>query len=458
LTNKQNNFTRLKLSQENINNLNSLGFKTMTPIQEQSLPLILDGVDIIAKAKTGSGKTISFGLGVLNNLNVKDFRIQALILLPTRELAAQVAKTLKNLARFQHNIKILTLAGGVPYKPQVHSLSHQAHIIVGTPGRVLKHLEQNNFSPKDINTLVLDEADRMLDMGFNEDINLIINYLPQNRQTMLFSATYPNSIEQLSKSILKDPVTIEVEAVHSSTTIKQQFYETLPEQKDSLILKVIDDDIKSVIIFCNTKIKCDQLADTLESYDLEPLLLHSDMEQKYRDETLILFANKSYPILIATDVASRGLDIDDVDLVINYDLPTNLEVFTHRIGRTARGNKNGLAISFVDNLELFEELQDFLDTTFMLQSSTTIQDNQNAILKYDYSTLYINGGKTHKLRAGDILGALTAGIGLDKNEIGKIDILPTCSYVAIKNNVYQKAFDGLNKNKMKNRYFKAYKR
>ena len=270
MTNKQNDFNILKLPQENINNLNSLGFKTMTPIQEQSLPLILDGVDIIAKAKTGSGKTISFGLGVLNNLNVKDFKIQALILLPTRELAAQVAKTLKNLARFQHNIKILTLTGGVPYKPQVHSLSHQAHIIVGTPGRVLKHLEENNFNPNDINTLVLDEADRMLDMGFNEDINLIINYLPQNRQTMLFSATYPNGIEQLSKSILKDPVTIEVEAVHSSTTIKQQFYETLLEQKDSLILKVIDDDIKSVIIFCNTKIKCDQLADTLESYDVEP--------------------------------------------------------------------------------------------------------------------------------------------------------------------------------------------
>ena len=223
-------------------------------------------------------------------------------------------------------------------------------------------------------------------------------------------------------------------------------------------MKTFEKEHKSVIVFCNTRVACNELADSLESCDIETLVLHSDMEQKDRDETLILFANKSYPILIATDVASRGLDIDDVDLVINYDLPTNFEVYTHRIGRTARAGKNGLAVSFVDNKILFEELEDFLDTKFELLDITQIKDKEDVTLGYDYSTLYINGGKRHKLRAGDILGALTAGMGLDKNDIGKIDILPTCSYVAVKNNVYKKAHDGFYENKMKNKFFKVYKR
>jgi len=456
--NTQNRFDRVNLDKNNLKNLISLGYKYMTPIQKESLPYILDKKDVIGKAKTGSGKTVSFGLGILNNLDSANFRIQSLLLCPTRELATQVANTLKNLARYKHNIKILTLTGGVPYKPQVHSLSHQAHILVGTPGRVLKHLTEDNFSCEDINTLVLDEADRMLDMGFSEDINLIIDYLPKQRQTMLFSATYPDTIKKLSNNILNNPIKIEVESTHSTNSITQKFYEVNSHQKTSLILKVFQSTQKSVIIFCNTKIQCDELADSLEQYEIEPLVLHSGLEQKYRDETLIMFSNKSYPVLIATDVASRGLDIEDVDMVLNYDLPNDFEVYTHRIGRTARAGKDGVAISFVDDLERFEELQEYFHTTFKLLNSDEIKDKDDVRLGYDYSTLYINGGKRHKLRAGDILGALTAGIGLDKNDIGKINILPTCSYVAVKNEIYQKAFDGLNSNKMKNRYFKIYKR
>jgi len=451
-------FDLVNLNEKSLKNLASLGYEYMTPIQEKSLPYILEKKDVIAKAKTGSGKTVSFGLGILNNLDSKNFRIQSLVLCPTRELATQVANTLKNLARYRHNIKILTLTGGVPYKPQVHSLSHQAHILVGTPGRVLKHLTEDNFSCEDINTLVLDEADRMLDMGFSEDINLIIDYLPKQRQTMLFSATYPDTIEKLSNNILMNPTKVEVESTHSSSSITQKFYEVNSHQKTSLMLKLFQPTQKSVIIFCNTKIQCDELADDLEQYDIEPLVLHSDLEQKYRDETLIMFANKSYPVLIATDVASRGLDIEDVDMVINYDLPNDFEVYTHRIGRTARAGKDGMAVSLVDDLGKFKDLEEYFDTQFELLSSDSIKDKDDVRLDYDYSTLYINGGKRHKLRAGDILGALTAGIGLDKNDIGKIDILPTCSYVAIKNKSYQKAFDGLNSNKMKNRYFKIYKR
>jgi ATP-independent RNA helicase DbpA len=454
----KNTFGILNLEKENIENLTSLGFFNMTPIQEKSLPYILDKKDVIGKAKTGSGKTISFGLGILNNLNTNKFRIQSLVLCPTRELASQVAKTLKNIARYKHNIKILGLTGGVPYKPQVHSLSHQAHIIVGTPGRVLKHLKEENFSALDINTLVLDEADRMLDMGFEEDINLILSYLPKKRQTMLFSATYQESIKDLSFSIMNNPLTIEVESTHSNSTITQEFYGVDSHQKASLIMKLFEPSTKSVIIFCNTKVQCNYLADCLEEFDLEPLVLHSDLEQKYRDETLILFSNKSYPILIATDVASRGLDIEDVDIVINYDLPYDFEVYTHRIGRTARAGKYGKAISFVDDINTFEDLKDSLNIESKLLDIAQIQKSDDIRPIYDYSTLYINGGKRHKLRAGDILGALTACIGLNKNDIGKIDIMPTCSYVAIKNKVYDKAFEGLNSNRMKNRFYKIYKR
>jgi ATP-dependent RNA helicase DbpA len=446
------------LEQDLINNLNSLGYEYMTPIQEKALPYVLEKKDLIAKAKTGSGKTVAFGLGAISNLDSKRFRIQSLILTPTRELASQVATTIKTLVRYQHNVKVLLLTGGVPYKPQVHSLSHQAHILVGTPGRVLKHLDEANFNPEEINTFVLDEADRMLDMGFSEDIHKIENYLPKKRQTLLFSATYPNGIEKLSQEILNKPIKVEVESTHNTNQIKQYFYNLEQNKRDSLVLKCFDKGQSSVIIFCNTKLACDELCEYLDGVGLETLVLHSDFEQKDRDETLILFANKSYPVLIATDVASRGLDVDDVDMVINYELPNDFEVYTHRIGRTARAGKNGKVISFIDDLEKFDELQEYLEISFSVDPYGKLEKKENTILGYEYSTLYINGGKKHKLRAGDILGALTAGIGLKKDQIGKIDILPTCSYVAIKNGSYDKAFKGLNSNKMKNRCFKVYKR
>ncbi len=453
-----NNFKILNLELDVISNLTSLGFNNMTQIQEKSLPFILEGKDVIAKAKTGSGKTVSFGLGVLNNLDESRFRIQSLILCPTRELASQVAQTLRQLARYKHNIKILTLTGGMPYKPQVHSLTHQAHIIVGTPGRILKHLSEDNFNPDEINTLVFDEADRMLDMGFTEDIEAIVDYLPKVRQTMLFSATYPDTIEHLSKKFLNEPVSVEVESTHTEDIITQEFFQVQSSQKYDLLHNILGGGSQTVIIFCNTKIQCDDLADYLEdNYNLDPLVLHSDLDQKDRDETLIMFSNKSFPILIATDVASRGLDIDNVDLVVNFDLPHDFEVYTHRIGRTARAGKSGKAVSFVDDFYYLDELNEFLDKDFKLLDIPTFE-NKKLNLESEYSTLYINGGKKDKLRAGDILGALTAGIGLHKDEIGKIDILNTCSYVAIKKEVYEKALEGLSSRRIKNRYFKIYRR
>lgn len=453
------NFNTLSLSKENINNLSSLGFTQMTNIQSLALPSILQHKDIIAKAKTGSGKTVTFGLGVINNLDSSKYRIQTLVLCPTRELASQIAEVLRQLARYIPNIKILTLTGGVPYKPQVHSLYHQAHIIVGTPGRVLKHLQEDNFSTKDINTFVLDEADKMVDMGFFEDIETIISFLPKKRHNMLFSATFSPLLEELSKQFLTDPIVVETEQTHTQESINQLFYQVSKEEKNDLILPLLDKNISSVLIFCNTKIQCDELADYLEEvHNFEVLVLHSDYDQLYRDETIILFENKSYPILIATDVASRGLDIDNIDLVLNYTMPEDMENYVHRIGRTARSTNKGKAISFIDDLFYFEELENFLDKKLLLENPSVFKDTVPYVIPYQYSTLYINGGKKDKLRAGDILGALIQTVGLKKEDIGKISICPKCSYVAIKNDLFEKAFQGLKNNKIKNRYFKIYKR
>ena len=452
-------FNTLSLTKEMCKNLDSLGYHEMTQIQSQSLPITLDNKDLIAQAKTGSGKTAAFGITLLAKLNVKKFRIQSMVLCPTRELANQVAQELKLIARYEHNIKILTLCGGVPYKPQVHSLSHQAHIIVGTPGRILKHLEEDSFQTIDIETLVLDEADRMLDMGFFDDIMKVINFIPKNRQTMLFSATYPASIEHLAKDILNNPIKVVVDTVHNATVIQQTFYEANDSEKQDAVIKLFDNFCpQSVLIFCNTKIACDQLADDLEDGGLNPLVLHSDLDQRDRNETLVLFSNKSFPILIATDVASRGLDIDDITLVINYDLPNTTEVYTHRIGRTARAGKSGRAVSLVNSndMDIFEDLKEEQELEQMLQPLSVLECDTKYNFTPLWTTLFINGGKKQKLRAGDILGALTAGVGLSKDEVGKINSLDFCSFVAIESKMAQKALDGLSNSRIKGKYFKIY--
>lgn len=452
-------FTNLPLPDKLIKNLAQLGFENMTEVQQNSLPYILEQKDVIVKAKTGSGKTVAFSLGVLNNLDNNRYRIQALILCPTRELATQVATVIKQLVRYLHNIKVLTLTGGVAYKPQVHSLSHQAHIIVGTPGRVLKHLSEENFKTEDINTFVLDEADRMLDMGFIEDISQIISKLPQKRQNMLFSATFEQTLEKFTLKLFNNPIVIQTQTLHASNVITQEFYEVEARYKNDLVLKAFEENMKSCIIFCNTKIQCDELADFIEeSYDMEVLVLHSDYEQQHREETLILFENKSYPVLIATDIAARGLDIDNVDLVLNYEMPQNIENYIHRIGRTARSGNKGKSISFVEDESYLEELNSETNNSYSFEDITKLQNKNIVTLGYEYSTLYIAGGKKDKLRASDILGALIQAVGLSKDDIGKISILPKCSYVAIKNSVYQKAYKGLLSNKIKNRVFKVFKR
>ncbi|MAD41284.1 MAG: ATP-dependent RNA helicase DbpA [Arcobacter sp.] len=460
MTNSNEKFSNLNLSKEFLKNLASLGFDKMTEIQEKALPALLEKKDVIAQAKTGSGKTVAFSIPIVHKLDVKRFRIQSIVLAPTRELANQIAIEIRKLSRHIHNVKVLTLCGGVAYRPQVASLFHGAHIIVGTPGRILKHINEENINLNEVDTLVLDEADKMLDMGFTEDITKIINVLPKNRQSLLFSATYQENIENLASFVTKNPISVKNEN-EEKTIIEQKLYEVESSSKTSLIPALISTNkAKSVLIFCNTKIQCDELSNNLYDLGLDVLTLHSDLEQKQRDETIIFFSNKSYPILIATDVASRGLHIDDIDLVINYDLARDLETHTHRIGRTARAGKGGLAISLYNNYEDEDKIEDikasFDDIKF--ERAEHISDDLEYKIDSDYRTLFINGGKKQKMRAGDILGALTAGVGLAKDDIGKINSLDFCSYVAVKKEVVKKALDGLSNGRIKGKYFKIYEK
>ncbi len=443
-------FSQLPLNEALLNALKGIGFSEMTPVQQQSLPLILKGHDLIAQAKTGSGKTAAFGLGVLSNLHVKTFRIQALLICPTRELAAQVASELRRLARAMHNVKILELCGGAPMKKQVHSLSHQAHIVVGTPGRLLAHLERGTLSLKHLNTLVLDEADRMLDMGFYDDIAAIIDTLPKKRQTLLFSATFSDEIRTLAQRFLHQPHEVRLVAKESSPQIEQHFYRYSEPSPSILLFSLLGHYQKErIIIFCNTKIACDAIADTLYDQGIDALAMHSDLEQFEREETLTLFANGSCNILVATDVAARGLDIDAVDLVINYELPFEYDVYLHRIGRTGRADKTGISASLCRGNE------SMLDTLAPVSWHHVAPNTPPYALRATMSTLFISGGKKEKLRPGDIVGALTANIEIAADAIGDIRIYDRYTYVAIANALADTALTTLQHGNIKGRTFRV---
>ncbi|MCK6595554.1 MAG: ATP-dependent RNA helicase DbpA, partial [Bacteriovoracaceae bacterium] len=343
----ENSFKTLALNSKLHQNLDSLGFSSMTPIQAEALPFILEGHDLIAKAKTGSGKTATFGLGILNKIEIEKKKLQALVICPTRELAVQVAEELRRLARNIPNCKILVITGGASEYQQLNSLDHGAHIIVGTPGRLLKFLNKGAIELETISFLVLDEADRMLDMGFQEDMEKIISYSPKNKQTLLFSATFPLEIEELSANILVDPKKVEVDSKHEKNIIKQIFVEVSDHKQKSEALVRLLGEYKpaSTVVFCKTKQICGDVAKFLGREGISALPIHGDLEQNERTVVLTKFSNHSCLVLVATDVAARGLDIKDLEAVINFDLPNDADTYTHRIGRTARAGKVGLAFS-----------------------------------------------------------------------------------------------------------------
>ena len=451
-------FSSLSISSAQIANLDSLGYKIMTPVQAQGLPHVLQGKDIIARAKTGSGKTATFGIGLLEQINPRFFGAQALILCPTRELADQVGKELRKLARSIPNIKLVLLCGGKPFGFQKASLEHGAHIIVGTPGRIQDHLNRGTLVLDGLKTLVLDEADRMLDMGFSDVINEIIEMTPKTRQTLLFSATYPDSINQMCVSILRDPVTVSVESEHQTSIIDQAFFKVKEyERNDSLLALFEHYQPETTVVFCHTKKQCDEVARFLDSHNIEALAIHGDLEQRDRDQVLVRFANKSCSVLVATDVAARGLDIKSLAAVINYELPRDPEIYVHRIGRTGRAGETGIALSlFIDSEKMrVNAIEEYQNKVCNIKAIGSLNRDDKFSVHPTMATMQIDVGRKNKIRPGDILGALTGDAGLTSTQIGKIDIFDIASYIAIDRMALRKVLDYFANGKIKGRSVRA---
>ena len=429
-------FTHLSLREELLNSLSSLGYKTMTSIQASSLPTILDLQDVIAQAKTGSGKTVAFGLSLLNRLNVSNYTVQALVLCPTRELAEQVSQVLRQLARDIPNVKILNISGGTPMKWQLDSLKHPAHVVVGTPGRILKHLNRGSLLVDNLHTLVLDEADRMLDMGFFDEICGLIKLCPRKRQTLLFSATFPDEIKNISTQFMKNPKEIIDNNLEDKLDIEQYFYEAKNKDLKFPLLQTLLQKYQpsSSIVFCNTKEQTYFLTDELNDNGYSAIALNGDMSQLDREIAIIKFKNESCCILVATDIAARGIDVKELPVVINYELAHEYDIHIHRIGRTGRADAQGLVLNLITpgDKERVRIIEDNSNTTVIKHDSCSLNNSlvKNKILP-QMNTLSLSVGKKDKIRPGDILGALTKDAGLPGNMIGKIDITTLKSYVAV---------------------------
>jgi ATP-independent RNA helicase DbpA len=445
-------FSTLALSPAVIANLTQLGYVEMTPIQAAALPIALAGHDLLAQAKTGSGKTAAFALALLDKLNPRHFGIQAMVLCPTRELAEQVAVETRRLARAEENIKVLTIVGGVPVRNQLASLEHGAHVIVGTPGRVLDLLERGALDLSGLKTLVLDEADRMLDMGFVDDIKSVASACPKARQTLLFSATYPEGIAKLSQQFMRNPQQVKVESRHSAAQIRQLWYEIKPTERLHAVGRLLRHyQPASTLAFCNTRQQCRDLVDVLTAEGIQAIALHGDLEQRDRDQVLIQFSNRSCSVLVATDVAARGLDIAQLECVINVDVTYEPEVHIHRIGRTGRAGEEGLALNLagmeemgrVGQIEVIQNAQTKWHTLAELDKGSDKQ------LVAPMVTLQILGGRKEKIRPGDVLGALTKDLGFAGAQIGKINVTDMSTYVAVERSIADKAVSKLNSGMVK---------
>lgn len=441
-----------------LENLQTLGYLAMTPIQAASLPLALAGHDLIAQAKTGSGKTAAFALALLTRLNPRRFAVQALVLCPTRELAEQVTQEIRRLARAEENIKILTLCGGSTMRPQIASLEHGAHIVVGTPGRIMDHLERGTLNLDALNTLVLDEADRMLDMGFHDAMVTVVRECPKDRQTLLFSATYPEGIAKLSQQFMRQPKEVKVQSTHEATKIRQRWFEVADSDRLHEVSRLLNHyRPASTIAFCNTKQQCRDLVDVLTAQGFVAMALHGDLEQRDRDQVLIQFANRSCSVLVATDVAARGLDIPQLEAVINVDVTPDPEVHIHRIGRTGRADQEGWALNLASMNEMgrvgnIEMLQGRSSEWEKLDSLTP---GSGEPLLPPMVTVQILGGRKEKIRPGDVLGALTGEAGLKGSQIGKINVTDFHTYVAVERSIARDAVERLSAGKVKGKKVKV---
>ncbi|WP_417567883.1 ATP-dependent RNA helicase DbpA [Marinobacter sp.] len=435
-------------------NLEQLGFAKPTEIQAKALAPGLAGKDVIAMAKTGSGKTAAFGISLIERLNPRLFAVQSLILCPTRELADQVAKALRELARARENIKILTLCGGVSIGPQIGSLSHGAHIVVGTPGRIQDHLRKETLSLARLKTVVLDEADRMLDMGFQDAMEDILSQTPGSRQTMMFSATWPAPIRELSKQYQNGPVDVRADMAGENPDIEELFYEVSPQRKaDAIVALLSGRQPDSCIVFCTTKQQCDEMAQDLGNRGFSALALHGDLEQRDRDSVLVRFGNQSCSILVATDVAARGLDIKSLPLVINADPARDPEVHTHRIGRTGRAGEQGHAVTFCTPAQghKISRIESGRGHSVVWGDTELLLATQVKPVVPTMRTLCIAGGRKDKIRPGDVLGALTGDAGIPGKAVGKIDLFDHQCFVAVAKSQAGEALSRLERGKVKGR-------
>jgi len=451
-------FASLPLSPALLPGVEALGYRQLTPVQAQSLPAILDGRDVIAQAPTGSGKTAAFGLGLLQRIDPARVQTQALALCPTRELADQVGRQLRRLALGIPNLKVSVLCGGMALGPQLASLTHDPHVVVGTPGRIQELLRKKALHLRGVRTLVLDEADRMLDMGFEEPIREIIGKTPKERQGLLFSATYPEPIRALAGAMLREPLEVTVEGAEHRAAIEQRFYEVEPARKTALLAALLlEFRPASSVVFCNMRRDADEVAGSLQHHGFDALALHGDMEQRDRDEVLVRFANRSCSVLVASDVAARGLDVEDLAAVVNYELPTDPDVYVHRIGRTGRAGREGLALSLCAPREVgrADAIAEKTGEAPQWHRATPLAGQARNVPPATMATLRIDGGKTDKLRPGDIVGALTGEPGLPVAAIGKIDVFPTRSYVAIAREKAGAALARLREGKIKGRRFRV---
>lgn len=450
------NFNELNIDEALLKALKSNDFTTPTPIQAQALPAILEHNDVLGQAKTGSGKTLAFALGLLSQIDTTRQTLQAMVITPTRELALQVSTVIQQLSANMPNTKLATLYGGVKLAPQAKAIENGVHIIVGTPGRLEDLITKGMLDLSFIKILVLDEADRMLDMGFLEAIEKIVKRTANERQTLLFSATYDEEIEKITDNFLTNPVRIQTDIKISKDSIQE--YAVVVRDRTLAVLDVLAHfQPRNVLIFCNTKQQVNDLYNDLLDEGFNTLAFHGDLEQNQREETLLQFKNQSYKILIATDVASRGIDIDDLGMVINYEMPYKHETYRHRIGRTGRADNAGLAVSLLSKKEAaFTDKQgEKFSTQVQMLKLESLRTKKSYNARAEYQTILLLKGKKEKLRAGDFVGALSGAGGFDSSIIGNIQVLPTKTYIAIKVDVLRDVMHFFSTKQVKKKKIKA---
>jgi len=451
-------FSTLPLSPALLQALDSLSYAQMTPIQALSLPPMLQGRDVIGQARTGSGKTAAYGLALLSRIDPALQKTQALVLCPTRELADQIAKEIRRLARCLPNVKLTILSGGISKRPQLASLEHDPHIVVGMAGRVLEHLEQGTLKLADLRVLVLDEADRMLDADFEQASRAIVDEAPKSRQTLFFSATFPDAVRTVSRRLQKDPLEVTVDTSVASPQVKQSFYEVEPIcRMDALAHLLSTQRPESALVFCHTRNDAQEVEAALRKRGFAVVALHGEIDQRERDEVMVRFANGSARVLVATDIAARGLDIKELAAVISYELPADPDVHVHRVGRTGRAGSSGIALHLFSprersRLAAIEQRLGIKAAVARLPMNALSPDRP---LPVTVVTLCVDGGRQDKLRPGDLLGALTGDAGIAKEAVGKINTYDTRTYFAIDKAQAARALQRLREVKIKGRNFRV---